>query len=494
MTIDTANIQKTPTGSTFAASGIQRQHDLPSPRCPHLPEVTSVDELLPFLDSVARRPYSHGLWPAWDLQKGEKVLVRMTSWHHPMVIEAVELTLKKFEVDYTLEIEDKGPIPKWDGSDEVEYYLKRTKELASWMDEWREMDANSTYDKIIMGYGGPILAQRKTKIQRMPFIVPEQVASPAHQTPAEVLKAIDDWTWERIGKAHRVHLTDPEGTDIRFTNHAAYWNDDRTKYRRDHAERTAADNIPMWEDYLPGHIYGRPPFHLEQEDGNGVIAGTMNHIAPYPRMELEIRDSKIVEIRGGGEFGEKLRQVEEQTKDVQYPGYNTPGIMQWWEASIGTSPKIHRPREGYPEGYNCGLYERMRSGIIHIGFGTVISSDPEREAARNGDLVGHWHVHLNYPTYVAEGPDGDEVIIEHGHLKALDDPKIREIAAKYGDPDEILREDWIPAVPGLNLPGDYDRDYAADPMDWTLAELHICRKYHQLFMQMIGAGGDGHCH
>ena len=52
-----------------------RPHLVPTPRCPDLKEITSVDELLPYFDSVARRPYSPGLWPAWDLKKGERVLL-----------------------------------------------------------------------------------------------------------------------------------------------------------------------------------------------------------------------------------------------------------------------------------------------------------------------------------------------------------------------------------------------------------------------------------
>ena len=44
-----------------------------------------------------------------------------------------------------------------------------------------------------------------------------------------------------------------------------------------------------------------------------------------------------------------------------------------------------------------------------------------------------------------------------------DDPEIRKLAAKYGNPDEILKEKWIPAMPGINVPGDYLTDYAKDP-------------------------------
>jgi len=165
-----------------------------------------------------------------------------------------------------------------------------------------------------------------------------------------------------------------------------------------------------------------------------------------------------------------------------------------WEASIGTSPKIHPPRADYATGFNCGLYERMRAGIIHIGFGTIISADPERADAKADKFVGHWHVHLYFPTYVAEGggPSGEDVIvIENGQLKALDSPEVRAVAAKYGDPDVLLKEDWIPAIPGLNMAGDYDEHYAKDPRDYTMMELDLCRKYHPLFQKLIAADNSG---
>ena len=182
----------------------------------------------------------------------------------------------------------------------------------------------------------------------------------------------------------------------------------------------------------------------------------------------------------------------EQTKDIEYPGFPGKGLMYWWEASIGTNPHIHRPRKDFPSGFvNC-LYERVRSGVIHMGFGTIISSMDERRAARAGHLVGHWHLHLYFPTYMMEREGDNEPLIQDGRLLALDDPGIRKLASKYGDPDLWLDESWNPAVPGLNMGGDYQEHYARDPLKWVKSELDICRNYHPMFMQMVGAD-DKYC-
>ncbi|MBI4463886.1 MAG: hypothetical protein HY647_04200, partial [Acidobacteria bacterium] len=47
----------------------------------------------------------------------------------------------------------------------------------------------------------------------------------------------------------------------------------------------------------------------------------------------------------------------------------------------------------------------------------------------------------------------------------------RQEAAKYGDPDELLVEDWIPAIPGINVPGDYSKDYGSDPAAYFRKDL-----------------------
>ena len=89
-----------------------------------------------------------------------------------------------------------------------------------------------------------------------------------------------------------------------------------------------------------------------------------------------------------------------------------------------------------------------------------------RRAAERGLLYGHLHVHLLFPTFAVTSRDGEtREIIRHGRLTALDDPEVRELATRHGDPDELLGEDWIPAIPGISGPGSFD-EYARDPAPW----------------------------
>ena len=97
------------------------------PRCPPFVEITSSDQLLPYLEHVARRPYNNGLNACWDLKPGERVMLRVDNWHSELVIEACKKILEKYKVKYTIKSIDRGPIRQWVGADEVDYYLFRTK-------------------------------------------------------------------------------------------------------------------------------------------------------------------------------------------------------------------------------------------------------------------------------------------------------------------------------------------------------------------------------
>ncbi|MCY4310371.1 MAG: hypothetical protein OXC54_03515, partial [Rhodospirillaceae bacterium] len=74
--------------------------DARPPRCPPFVEVTDPDQLLPYLEHVAQRPYNHGLNACWDLKEGERVLLRVDNWHSDLVIEACRKILEKDRIRY----------------------------------------------------------------------------------------------------------------------------------------------------------------------------------------------------------------------------------------------------------------------------------------------------------------------------------------------------------------------------------------------------------
>jgi hypothetical protein len=83
-------------------------------------------------------------------------------------------------------------------------------------------------------------------------------------------------------------------------------------------------------------------------------------------------------------------------------------------------------------------------------------------------VYGHLHVHLLSATLIVDTPRGEVPVIENGRLSAYDDPDVRDLAAQFGDPDELLRDDWVPQIPGITAPGDY-AEYAREPSRWIYA-------------------------
>jgi hypothetical protein len=61
--------------------------------------------------------------------------------------------------------------------------------------------------------------------------------------------------------------------------------------------------------------------------------------------------------------------------------------------------------------------------------------------------VNEWYTHraqeIFFPALVING----QTIIENDRLKILNEPELNEEAVKYGDPDHLLNEEWVPRSP-----------------------------------------------
>ncbi len=269
-----------------------------------------------------------------------------------------------------------------------------------------------------------------------------------HTFPVEVWNEFERMTVEPLGEASEVRITDPEGTHL------------ESSVTAEEAKRWASGRV------IHGHLGMIPP------RVNGVVAGTANHCGYYPRMETYFENDRLVEVKGGGKYGDGIRELMDRYKDIQWPGYPGKGLFWFCDCALCTAIGVHRRKSDMFDSYWVypNLPERTRAGVFHLGMGTRI---PRTEAERfleyakeHGLHMGHIHIgHLYFATFEIKirGTNHWYKIVDKGWITALSDPALRAMAAKYGEPDELLKYDWIPPLPGINCEGDYLKDYAPNP-------------------------------
>ncbi len=392
----------------------------------------------------------------------DRVLIAIDSQYEVEVANAIAAALRARGACVDVLRVDAGPDREFTDLDEIAVTIRnrpwaeqpRRWEGLPWVEELVEREG---YDLLIHGKGGPT-PSTTYRYEQIPWLRVEHFEQLGTLFPQDLHVRINEKTWEKIwklGRGGRVHLTDPEGTDLTFTLHEAYYT----------GERRGFNEQPV-RSY--GHLHGHPPQPiLPEEDATGVIAATTSHFArPFPQMRLHLEAGRLEAIEGGGGYGDGWRELLAATRDNQYPCFPRPGLFWLWEVAIGTNPKIRRPSNIHLLSSGGFEWERRRSGVIHVGIGTRWRGPEEVWAGERGITYGHLHVHLLFPSYEITTPTGQKVkVIDHGRLTALDDPEVRALATQDGDPDELLKEDWIPEVPGVTAPGSY-AEFAADPARW----------------------------
>ncbi|MBA2301863.1 MAG: hypothetical protein H0W08_04450 [Acidobacteria bacterium] len=305
--------------------------------------------------------------------------------------------------------------------------------------------------------------------------------------PGDVWQLAEEQLLEPLAYAERLEITDPEGTNL--------WSD------------LTPDMSERWSQgaYQRGHLYmfpnqatGRFGYSFVNYPGfqqkwlprepialiHGVLAGTNGHGGFFPRWEVTFKDGFISGVTGGGAQGAALNEF------LQYPGLNDrvfpyhkkPGFWYLYEIAFGSHPKAFRAPQPLLD-YGNTSPERARSGVIHWGLGIRLWHDPDAPteskvwadfSKKNNTPFDHgWHTHTYFTTYKVRLRNADKWVnlLDKGRMTSLDDPEVRALASRYGDPDAILAEDWIPEVPGINAPGDYLKDYAPNPGKYALEVL-----------------------
>ena len=448
----------------------QVHFEYPAPRYPELRDVETAADLLDIARPIVTRENraESGFLVGWGIKPGFRVLLAVDSEYDRRVIDALEMAIREAGAKPDVLFLDYHsfhlPIKPAEGAREIDQFEQRMESPKLFVKKY--VEAVAEYHVVINGGGGANPPHAGYSWGGIPWKTLDEFISGTADYPAEIVEALDEKVWQTVLSARKVRITDPEGTDIS-------WTVSREEHEEAVRRRGGRDIL------YRGHIMSHPFLEVKNAlDAKGVIAGVANHTGFFPRIEVYIDNNQVTRIEAGGSYGENWKAMLEKYKDIQWPDMPGPGIGWLWEVAIGTNPKSARPANVMIQPSRIISWERARTGVIHWGIGltgartTASGTLSQTEWAKQNNLpTGHFHVHTYFNTFEIETEDGQTIkLIDKGHLTALDDPEIRKIAAKYGDPDEVLREAWIPAIPGINVEGDYERDYAADPGGWVRKE------------------------
>jgi leucyl aminopeptidase (aminopeptidase T) len=256
--------------------------------------------------------------------------------------------------------------------------------------------------------------------------VPATLFGPASYYPIELCAEIGRQCALRLRAAREIRITSRRGTDFRALL------DPRN---------CTADPGGWLEEWDPGRVIGRTPGEGSNTFPPGVVlaypdpasvegVAVFEHhvgVGPVPsHLAVRYEHGRCVEAQGEG--AEKLASI------VAGVDYATDVAELAW----GTNPHqtLTLDTERNP------VDAERHAGTVHVGMGPspIFGSRTTSRLHLDGLIIK--------PSIFLDG----KPIMTDGHLLVLDLPEVREVAARFGDPDDLLRErfpitpDWMAEV------------------------------------------------
>ncbi|NNE38291.1 MAG: hypothetical protein HKN08_08300 [Gammaproteobacteria bacterium] len=347
------------------------------------------------------------------------------------------------------------------------------------------IDKNPDVKGVFFGRGGPIWEYFHPHKERwlglFRFDNMWTAMSPRSDFPADVWMMSEEITMEPLSSSDKATIIDAEGTNVWWDmteDQAQRWS--RGVYLRGHlfmfpqeAYGSYGLNVLNYPASVPEYIPVNPMVKL-----NGTIVSHTSHAGFFPAIEQVWKDGYLQEVKGGGIYGELLRTLMKMPgiHDTTWPHYEEPGYFWHYETALGTNPKGLRPDITEQR----VAAERERDGILHWGLGAQVWHDPgvldggatsleefEEKFKLPAEIHGfHLHTYFNTMKVRIRGTDRWITLVNKGRSTSLDNPEVRALASRYGNPDEVLATEWVPEIPGINAPGNYE-SFAEDPFTYN---------------------------
>ncbi len=228
---------------------------------------------------------------------------------------------------------------------------------------------------------------------------PGTLASTYAHFPNELLWAIAKRVKDITKRGHKIRITCPRGTDLTSTY--------------DPEKLYAIQTRPVEPGGRCHFPWGRCGVFHGAGEANGVVhldtAQGVDGVFEEP-MRWVVEKNTIVDCQGG-EIAHHMKKLERQ--------YDQP--MRFSEIMYGYHP--HVPQKVGLDDYMHWPFN-SKWGWLGMGVG--------------GGLGNQRGQHLDGPCFWSSVYIDDQLVVDRGRLTLCDDPEIREIASKYGDPGDLL--------------------------------------------------------
>ena len=346
-------------------------------------------------------PGARNLMEYAGVKSGERVLILTEHTVDPVVLQALTAAAAYRDADvHVLSVAPYSP-GGWDrenpGTDSIPEAAHGRADVVIACTWWAEVHCAPLFFSQV--------AQKGARFVSLHMAATAACLGTGARLPPEVYYAIMKRAAEIMGSGADIHLATKAGTDLTFKG-----------------VTLTPDDGPLVPGGWRPFPYGGVNFYPGTCDGVFVVEDSTTTGVPEERCAVTMKDNIVVDIDGG--------IAAEQLRRFGPKGY----YMR--HALLGVNPKVRIA--------GASQFEREKhAGAFYLGI-DGLNDDGVADPSHPG--YAHCDCQFDRPTVTV----GDTVLSREGRLTILEEPDIREVAARFGPPEIVLDDN-----PQMILPRRY---------------------------------------